>query len=956
MGQYTAFGGRGLEQLRQVITSDVTDPVEEYTERWKGSVIHCKRRRTGATCRTSIDLGFDLGTFPPCGPTVAGSCRVADAGGSPQVIRLRLLGGVDLRGADGTEATDVLRQPKRLALLTYLAASAPLRFHRRDSLLAMFWPELDDVHARGALRRSLHFLRRHLGEAAVVGRGDELGVDSGALWCDVVAFRQAVSAKAPEDALTLYRGDLLEGFFVASAPEFERWLGEERSVLRSAAAAAARSLCERDQAVAPEAAVAWARRAAQLAPEDESAARLLIGALDRAGDRTAALQAFDDWGARLREEFGLEPSPETVGLVDGIRSRQPVRRPAPAPRRPETPRPNLIAVFPFSVRGREDLSYLSEGMVDILSAKLDGAGEIRAVDPHALLRLVEGHGQRSLDPSEARDIAAQFGAGAYLLGSIVAAERRLHLTATLYETGRDQHARAEVEADQEAGIFETVDELVRQLLARRSTSLGGHIGRLAATTTASIGALKAYLRGERAYRGGRYFEAVTHYERAVDADPRFALGQYRLAAARVACAMAEGAREASVRACEARERLAPHARMLVEAQAAWLGDAPGDAEAVYLRLLSVRPDDVEGWFRLGCLLFDLNPYRGRSALEAKRPLEQAAALDPSHVAALAHLARIAAIERHPDGLRALVERHLALSPTGDQAIPMRGLLAFATGDTDEQERVVHSLGVAPPVIIATTFTDVALYAADLSTVESLARRIARLAPVGLAGVAAPLMVAHVAVARGALDEAWSALQQAEQLEPLIALEHRGLLLSLPFLQPGREMLESTVADLERVDLSGTAMPGSGNLALGVHDPIRRHLHQYLLGQLVARLGDHDRARGHAARCGALPPSSQAGEMPRNLAAGIRARVALETGDWVDVVTQLETVRSAGWFENALVSPIYGLALERYLRGTALVRLGREDEARGWLEGLAQRSPWEIVYREPAAALMAGKPV
>ena len=89
------------------------------------------------------------------------------------MIELRTLGAVDLRTADGREAGTVLRQPKRLALLAYLAADAPRRFHRRDTLLALFWPELDASHARAALRRSLHFLRQGLGSEALASRGDE---------------------------------------------------------------------------------------------------------------------------------------------------------------------------------------------------------------------------------------------------------------------------------------------------------------------------------------------------------------------------------------------------------------------------------------------------------------------------------------------------------------------------------------------------------------------------------------------------------------------------------------------------------------------------------------------------------------------------------------------------------------------------------------------------------------
>ena len=89
------------------------------------------------------------------------------------MIQLRTLGAVDLRTSQGGEADAVLRQPKRLAILAYLAADTPRRFHRRDSLLALFWPDLDEEHARAALRRSLHFLRQGLGPEVLESRGDE---------------------------------------------------------------------------------------------------------------------------------------------------------------------------------------------------------------------------------------------------------------------------------------------------------------------------------------------------------------------------------------------------------------------------------------------------------------------------------------------------------------------------------------------------------------------------------------------------------------------------------------------------------------------------------------------------------------------------------------------------------------------------------------------------------------
>src|SRR5712691_9744278 len=165
------------------------------------------------------------------------------------MIKLGMLGTLSLTDADGREVQAVLRQPRRLALLAYLAAATPRGFHRRDSLLALFWPELDQEHARAALRQALHVVRDALGADAVASRGDEeIGLDCDQISCDVVAFARAVDAEQFREALDLYRGDLLEGFFISDAPEFERWLETERTQLREAAARAARNLSERAEA------------------------------------------------------------------------------------------------------------------------------------------------------------------------------------------------------------------------------------------------------------------------------------------------------------------------------------------------------------------------------------------------------------------------------------------------------------------------------------------------------------------------------------------------------------------------------------------------------------------------------------------------------------------------------------------------------------------------------------
>lgn len=240
------------------------------------------------------------------------------------MIELHLLGTLDLRGAARGEPPSFVTGSKRLALLTYLALAKPRGFQRRDTLLVLLWPALDQRHARTALRNMIHLLRHSLGDGVLVGRGgEEVGLVYDLVRCDVHLFEQAVERGDFAGALELYRGDLLTGFHVSGASQgFEEWLESERARLRGQAAEAARGLVrsaeEREEL---REAIGWARRLAQLAPYDEEAWRTLIGLLDRTGNRATALRTYQGFAARLAEELGIAPAAETLALIDGVRSR-----------------------------------------------------------------------------------------------------------------------------------------------------------------------------------------------------------------------------------------------------------------------------------------------------------------------------------------------------------------------------------------------------------------------------------------------------------------------------------------------------------------------------------------------------------------------------------------------------------------------------------------------------------
>jgi DNA-binding SARP family transcriptional activator len=236
---------------------------------------------------------------------------------------LLTLGRVRLSTDNGDDSAPGGSQPKRVALLAYLAVAAATGSVRRDSLLALFWPERGEEEGRRALRQALHYLRRVVGDDVIVSAGEELSLRDGALECDAVAFERLVAAGQFDDALALYRGEFFDGFHVDDvSPELEEWIDRTRARLKRRASTVAWSASDAAAAAGDaDRAIDLGRRACELEPDQESGWRRLMTLQERLGDRAGALRTYDDLATRLEREYDAKPAAETKGLADRIRSR-----------------------------------------------------------------------------------------------------------------------------------------------------------------------------------------------------------------------------------------------------------------------------------------------------------------------------------------------------------------------------------------------------------------------------------------------------------------------------------------------------------------------------------------------------------------------------------------------------------------------------------------------------------
>lgn len=229
------------------------------------------------------------------------------------MLRVRLLGDLAIE-IDGT-AVEPPASRRARALLGWLALER--RMHPRSGLAARFWPDVLDESARTSLRSALSALRRALGpdsERYLIATRDEVGLADGSLvWTDVAEFERCVDENRLQDALALGRGELLSGLE-------DDWVYEPRDEHRDRVAGVlARLAAGAEQHGDLPSAIDYTRRQVALDPLAEEPQRDLMRRLAAAGDRPAAIRAYERLSRRLRDELRLAPAQETRELAAVLR-------------------------------------------------------------------------------------------------------------------------------------------------------------------------------------------------------------------------------------------------------------------------------------------------------------------------------------------------------------------------------------------------------------------------------------------------------------------------------------------------------------------------------------------------------------------------------------------------------------------------------------------------------------
>jgi TolB-like protein/DNA-binding SARP family transcriptional activator len=465
-------------------------------------------------------------------------------------------------------------QRHRLALLA-LIAMAPGQRLSRDKLIAYLWPDSDSERARNLLKVSSYVLRTDLGESALLSEGDDLRLNADVVRTDAAELGAAIERGDHADAVALYKGPFLDGFFVPDAPEFEQWAARERERLAGRYAKALEALAEQAEANGNASAAAeWWKARAVLDPYDSRVALRLMQSLEASGNRAAALQHASIHQRLLEQEFGIAAASEVVAFAEQLRMRpaaaadlstprqsHPQLAPQPSPppaveqaARSERGRPRIlskkgafalaaiglvaagalwtvgpglsqppersIAVLPFiNMSSDGDDESFNDGLTEEIITGLAGVAELRVISRTSVM-----HYKGTTKPLP--EIAGELGVAHILEGSVRRSAGRLRISAQLIDARADEHLWAENYETELRDVFRVQEQIARQVVRALEVELGER------ANTALIRRGPRDPEAYRHYQRGRHLwntrtkeghqRAIEYYHRAIELDSSYA--------------------------------------------------------------------------------------------------------------------------------------------------------------------------------------------------------------------------------------------------------------------------------------------------------------------------------------------------------------------------------------------------------------------------------------------------
>jgi len=332
---------------------------------------------------------------------------------------------------------------------------------------------------------------------------------------------------------------------------------------------------------------------------------------------------------------------------------------------------------PFDVLG-PGLGVWREGVMDLLSRNLDGAGPLRTVLPAVALR----NWSRMGPQASAEQLGWRTGAGLSIVGSVTASgPDSVILSASILDV-KAKKAVGEVRmAGAASRLNLAVDSLTMGLLDAIGQTRPIGAVQLASIHSASLPALKAYLQGEQYFRRAAWDSATGYFERAAALDPQFALAFHRIFQSRGfptpgidSIAWTYALRAGALnRGLPARESLLIAADSILAPIPTGLIPDTTIPQRVSRALETLQaaarqfPNDPEVWYQLGKASNRFGWLSGIDPQESVMQLNRAIGLDSAFAPAYVEVFQIAMVAGGAEATKRYLGAYLRLQPTGRPA-------------------------------------------------------------------------------------------------------------------------------------------------------------------------------------------------------------------------------------------------------------------------------------------------
>ncbi|HEX6063757.1 MAG TPA: FlgO family outer membrane protein, partial [Longimicrobiales bacterium] len=288
-----------------------------------------------------------------------------------------------------------------------------------------------------------------------------------------------------------------------------------------------------------------------------------------------------------------------------------------------------VAVLHFENNtGNAQMDWLRTGLADMLVTDLSQSTEVEVLSTDRLVQILRDLGkldQRTIDSETVQEVARRGHVRHVLLGSYVKAGETIRINVRLQEAATGRIISTErIDAPNEASLFPTMDDLTRRVKTRFISSSGRVLGGLLSppgvtapgggldrdlkdVTTSSMEAYRHYAAGIEQHQRARYMDAMPHFQRAVEIDPRFALAYVKMAVAAGNTGRAAERTQYARRAIDLIEHLTPRERYYIEGYY-YSTDMykSADAIAAYQKVVELYPDHSASRNNLAVMLSRLD--------------------------------------------------------------------------------------------------------------------------------------------------------------------------------------------------------------------------------------------------------------------------------------------------------------------------------------------------------------